>query len=137
MDIQVNFIAVFCATIASMIIGYVWYAPFGFGDIWTKLAKIDPKRFNTGVAMASAIVSSFGMALGLAFATYVVTRAFGQDFLYSSLWTGVFVFSLFQGLRMFMRAQFNQDTYTETLIHIGNEFVVLMSMSLIIGAFGL
>lgn len=133
MDVQVNILAIVLATLSSMVIGYFWYNPKLFGNTWIKLSKIDPKKGNIGLGMGSAVLSSFIMAFGLAYASDVAQQFFDVSFLQAALETGLFVFVAFQGVRMFQRAQFNQDSHTESLIHIGNEFVTVMVMALIIG----
>jgi hypothetical protein len=136
MNVEINFLGVALAAVSSMLIGYFWYAPKGFGNTWTRLAKIDPKKFNTSVAMSSAVVSSLVMAYGLAYATFVSHAFFMHSFLTDALLTALFVTVAFQAIRMFQRAQFNQDSHTETAIHIGNEVVIVMVMALIIGLNG-
>jgi hypothetical protein len=34
---HVNYLAVLVATIADMIVGFVWYSPGAFGNVWTKI----------------------------------------------------------------------------------------------------
>jgi hypothetical protein len=137
MNVDINWLAVVLATLSSMVIGWIWYNKAGFGDIWLKLSKVNPKKFNTPLAMGSAVVSSFLLAWSLAYATFVFHSFFHHSYLNDAMLTGIFVFVGFQGLRMFQRAQFNQDSHIESAIHIGNEFVIVIVMTLIIGLIGI
>ena len=37
MDLQINWLAVMLATLSSMVVGSVWYAPPVFGRMWMRL----------------------------------------------------------------------------------------------------
>jgi len=41
---DVNYVAVAIATVASIVIGFLWYSPFVFGKTWMRLVGIDEKK---------------------------------------------------------------------------------------------
>ena len=41
-----NYLAVFVAAVVVFIIGYLWYSPFLFGNLWMKLSNISIKDVN-------------------------------------------------------------------------------------------
>ncbi len=139
MEIEVNFLAILLATVASMAIGYLWYGSesFGFGKAWAKAAKLDIAKSSTPLALIAAAVSAAVMASALAILTYVFYRYFGGSFLATALVTSLFVWVSFQGLRMFQRAKFNQDSNNETMIHLGNELTTVIVAAAVIGLFGI
>ena len=42
MEIEINYLAVILATIAAVVVGFVWYSPALFGNQWAKLRGMDP-----------------------------------------------------------------------------------------------
>ena len=44
--INVNYLAVFVAAIASFVLGWIWHSPFMFGKMWMKLNNIDKKKID-------------------------------------------------------------------------------------------
>ena len=66
-SVTVNFVAVLGAAIASMVVGFVWYSPVLFGNLWMKLSKkkMDAKGNPTKAymtAFAGAIVAAYVLA---------------------------------------------------------------------------
>ncbi len=75
--VEVNYLAVFVAAVASMVIGGLWYSPLLFGKIWIKLSGMTEKQMaeakKKGMAKSYilAYVGSVVMAYILAhFAKY-------------------------------------------------------------------
>jgi len=138
MNVEVNIVAVILAAVSSMAIGFFWYGSdkFGFGAAWANLAKVDLKKSSTPLALVSAGVSALVMVYGVAYATFITRTYFGGSYLTSALKVGLFAWICFQGIRMYQRARFNQETQTESAIHISNEFVTIMAAALIIGLIG-
>lgn len=138
MNIEINLLAILLGTVSSMMIGYVWYGSdaFGFGREWARLTKVDPKKANNPLALIAAAVSAAVMTLGIAAGAFVWQGFSGNGFLASSLQVALFVWLCFQALRMFQRAQFNQEAPKATAIHISNEFVTVLAAGLIIGLLG-
>lgn len=94
--VSINYIAVLVATIASMILGAVWYAPAVFGKEWMRLTNLTAKdtKQNRGAPMAlmlvGSLVASYVMAHFVAF-TNATTVA---DGIRTGAWIGVgFVFT--------------------------------------------
>lgn len=86
--------------------------------------------------MGSAAFSLLFMAFGLAMLAYMFHAFFAHSFLTDSMLAGAFVFVGFQALRILQLAEFNQRPHLETVIHISNEFITILAMTLIIGFMG-
>ncbi len=136
MDVEVNYVAVLLAAFSSMFIGYIWYNPKVFGAKWLKLAKLDPKKTNTALAMGSAALASLVMAYVLAHVSYLSYSFFQDSFFMDTIMTTFWMWAGFQVFRVFQRDQFNQRPLQESLIHIGNDFVTIFAMGIIIGLMG-
>ena len=44
--VDINYLAVLIAALASYVLGALWYSPVLFGKLWMKLSKIDPKNMD-------------------------------------------------------------------------------------------
>jgi hypothetical protein len=137
MDVQVNYLAVLLAAASSMVVGSVWYAKPVFGDMWTKLAKLDEKKMKQGAgsALAGAFVLSLITAYVLAHVTYLANNFFGNSFLQDALTTAFWVWFGFVMTRILTHNIFEQKPAKLNLLAIGNELVTIMLMGLIIGLF--
>ncbi len=45
-NVEVNLIAVLAASVATMIIGALWYSPLLFGNLWIKLTGMSKEKIN-------------------------------------------------------------------------------------------
>jgi uncharacterized membrane protein len=135
MSVDVNWLAIVLATLSSMLIGSIWYGGAGFGKMWGKLTKIDLKRMKTDAAMTMgiAIISSLIMAYVLAYFTFLSHRFFQNPFLQDALMTALWMWFGFQAIRVVMHDAFEQRRKKLTLLNMGNDFVTIMVMGLIIG----
>jgi hypothetical protein len=68
---QVNYVGILAATVASFVLGGLWYSPFLFGKSWQRLAKLDDATVRGG---NKAII--FGGAFVLSFITAFVFSMF-------------------------------------------------------------
>lgn len=137
MSVDINWLGVVLATVASIVVGFVWYMPKVFGNSWMKMAKIKPESGDMKWSMGSVLVSSFVMAFVLAHVTFLANHYFQNSYLQDAMTTAFWMWFGFQGLRFFMHDQFNQRRKKESLIHIGNDLAVILVMGAVIGLVGL
>ena len=133
--VEVNYIAVLLAALSTMLVGSVWYTPAVFGKIWMKLAKVKPDQQMTklfGLTFVAALVSAYV----LAHVTYLSNQFFGNTFLQDALSTGFWLWLGFVAARILTHDLFEGRPGKLTLLTVGNEFVTIMAMALIIGLFG-
>ncbi len=83
MNIVINWWAIVAAVLASLVIGYVWYAKPVFGKVWQKLCKLKDSDLKKDVApaMIAAIVFGFLMAYVL---RHIIVLS--QDFYGTTAW---------------------------------------------------
>jgi hypothetical protein len=140
MNVDVNYLAVFLAAVSSMVVGSVWYAQGVFGKVWANLAKIDLEKKVKTREMATLLGLTFLAALVTAYVLAHVTALshayFKNDFLQDALSTGFWVWLGFTALRFWTHDMFEGRRKKLTLLNVGNEFVTLMLMALVIGLFG-
>lgn len=136
MGIDINYWAVLLAALSSMVVGAIWYSKKVFGAEWAKLVGLSDEQMNKGAAYALTLTAliSFVTAYALAFAIGLA------DFYYTdsgrvqiALTVG---FVLWLGLtagRMVTHDLFEQRRRKLSALNLGNEFVTIMVMALIIG----
>lgn len=70
---DVNIVAVVVATIANMVLGFIWYAPAVFGKTWMKAAKVHEQQDKSGMSasvvqcLIATFIASYVLALLLAY----------------------------------------------------------------------
>lgn len=139
MEIMVNHLAVFLAAVSSMVVGGLWYSQVLFGKQWMEEMKFTEADIKDGAmkAMIGAFILSLLTAWVLAHTTYLSSAFFTEmTFFQTALTTA---FWLWLGISMtthVTHALFEQRTLRHILISIGNRFVTIMVMGLIIGWMG-
>jgi hypothetical protein len=124
--------------LSSMVVGSVWYARKVFGNTWAKLAKIDIDKDRGSVfkPIATTVVVSLITAYVLAHVSYLSNHFFENSFLQDSLMTAFWMWLGFTAARFITHDAFEGRPVKLTVLNIGNEFVTIMVMGLIIGLFG-
>ncbi|MGC1177072.1 MAG: DUF1761 domain-containing protein [Candidatus Saccharimonadales bacterium] len=138
MDVHVNFLAVLLAMASSMVVGSIWYARSVFGNTWIKLANIDMKKDRGSVAkpIAVTMVVSLITAYVLAHVAYLSHQFFHHSFLRDALMSAFWMWLGFTAARFVTHDVFEGRPIKLTALNIGNEFVTLMLMGLVIGLIG-
>jgi hypothetical protein len=137
MEVQVNLWAVLAAMASSMVVGSIWYARGVFGNTWIKLAKIDMKKdVSAAGPIALTAVVSLITAYVLAHVAYLSNQFFQNSFLQDSLTTAFWLWLGFTAARFATHDAFEGRPAKLTALNLGNEFVTIMVMGLIIGLLG-
>ena len=138
MDVQVNYLAVFLAMASSMAVGAFWYAQGVFGKTWFKLARIEPPKKGDPIwkPMVTTAVVSLITAYVLAHVAYLSNQYFANSFLQDSLSTAFWLWLGFTAARFITHDAFEGRPMQLTAINLGNEFVTIMVMGLVIGLMG-
>lgn len=138
MEVEVNLWAVVAAMISSLVVGSIWYAMPVFGKTWAGLAGIDLTKNRGSVAkpIAVTMVVSLITAYVLAHVAYLSNQFFGNSFLQDSLTTAFWLWLGLTAARFITHDAFEGRPVKLTVINIGNEFVTIMVMGLVIGLIG-
>ena len=133
MDVHINVWAVILATLSSMAVGSIWYAPAVFGKAWMKLAKVDAKQASAAWAIGITLVVSFLTAYVLAHVTYLSNQFFHHSYMQDALSTGFWLWLGFTAARFITHDVFEARPTKLTLMNIAHEFATIMVMALLIG----
>jgi hypothetical protein len=140
MNVEINVWAVLIATIASFIVGMIWYAPGIYGETWRKLIKMDKDKMKKGPGGQAWILTLFGALLQayvLAHVTYLSFKFFETNsWMSSSLMTAFWMWAGFQLSLLITHDSFEQRPLKLTALNAGNQLATLLSMGFVIGLFG-
>lgn len=140
MDVEVNFLGVFAAVVAAMIVGSVWYHKAVFGKEWMKLAKIDEKKAQkeAPTAMLTMLFLAVLAAYALAWLTFAVGYTMEEEsYLVAAVQTAMMVWVGFVFYAQVSNSVFEQRPQRLRTLNVGNSFVTFLAMGLAIGLVGL
>jgi hypothetical protein len=132
---DINYFAVVAATLSTMIVGSIWYAPKVFGTVWMRLAKITPSgdpKSAIGPILITLVVS-FITAWVLAGATFISQNFYGGGYLGNAVVTGLVLFVGFTAARFVTHDAFEGRPRALTLLNITHELVTVLVMTIVIG----
>ena len=90
MNIEVNYLAVLVAAVASMVIGFAWYSPFILGKPWMKEKGYTAESIKKEQKeMGKWYIVSFVLALITSYVLFHVMTLSMNFFHYSKLQTGI------------------------------------------------
>lgn len=132
---EINYWAVLLATLASMVIGSIWYTPKVFGNRWAKLAKVELPTTNAGawLPLLLSIVLSFLLAWVLAGAITIAWAFYGGGFLWAAVVTAITLWAGFTAGRIIVHDSFEGRPTNLTVMNIAHELVTVLAMAIIIG----
>lgn len=138
MEVEVNYLAVFLAMVASMIIGSIWYAKPVFGTMWSKLVHLDEAKMKQGAmkAMVSTVFLSLLTAYIMAHLIYMSHTFYNVSMLQAGISTAGWVWLGISMTTLVMQGLFEQRPAKLMLLNVGNQLVTLLAMGLVIGGLG-
>ena len=121
--------AILASAVAYMVIGFLWYSPLLFGNIWLKLKKINPRDLKgQGRVMAVSVINAVILAFSLAFVFDLmnIQNIINGFFLVIFIWIGlVLPFTTNEMI-------FGNKNKKLFLLDSANQLFTLIAMSLIL-----
>jgi hypothetical protein len=133
---EINYWAVLLATASSMIVGSIWYTPRVFGNYWMKAANVTPSG-NAADAVRPIVITvivSFITAWVLAGTAFIADYFYGGAFFGTTVLTAIILWAGFTAARFITHDAFDGRPAGLTVLNVAHEFVTLVIMALIIGA---
>lgn len=138
MKVEVNYLAVLLAGIATMVVGFVWYGPLLFSKAWMKEMG---KTMDDMKAGQSQMAKTYGLSFLLSLLTaYILTHVivFSLNFYhYSLLQTGLTsAFWMWLGFVMPVQATevlYGGKSFKLFAINTGYQLASLLAMGLVLG----
>jgi hypothetical protein len=136
-NVEVNNLAVLLAALSSFVVGFVWYAKPVFGETWMKMVGMTDKKAQAGMgrAMMWSLIASLLTAYVLAHVTVLSNSYFDGTFMSAAINSAFWLWLGISATTIITHDAFEQREMKLTAINVGNQFVTLMTMGLIIGFF--
>ncbi len=128
----VNYLAVAVCAVASLVLGFFWYAPL-FGRAWMKEVGIKPEDIKAADAVKGyifSLITSFVQALVLT----VFINMMGAVGLIPGIYAGAAVGIGFIALTLFANDIFEQRSFKLSMINAGYRIVYFIIIGAILGA---
>ncbi len=133
--VDVNYLAVLIAGIASMVIGGLWYSPILFGKQWMALMGITPEKIaeSKGKGMAKLYAMNFVAALLMACVLARFAGLLGVSNASSALQLGFWVWIGFIATVMIGSVLWESKPWKLYFINVSYQLVNLLVTVLIVG----
>jgi hypothetical protein len=135
-EVSVSWVAIFLATLAAMVVGWMWYGPL-FGKQWMKLVGLKKKDVDQGSWWP--MVAMIGLALAQAvilahFIAYAANFYLDFDGWAVGVLTGLWAFAGFVAPVLISNTMFAKGSTELLKINLGNQFITLLLMGAILGS---
>lgn len=132
---EINYWAVLLATVSSMIVGSIWYAPKVFGTRWSRLANVDMGRPGSSaiIPLITTVLVSFITAWVLAGAASIAWHFYEGSYFWAAVVTAVTLWAGFTAARFITHDAFEGRSTKLTTLNIAHELVTIVVMAIIIG----
>lgn len=139
MDLEINWLAVLVATVASLIAVGAWYTNTTFGPAWRKLTGVTVQDSERGgnKPMILAVVANAVTALVMAAAITITAGYFDNSSLWLALLVGLVTWLAFSATTLLTHNAFEQKPDKLTLINNGYQLALFLILALVIGLFSL
>ncbi len=132
MDLAINYLAVLVASVASFVIGWLWYGPL-FGKMWIELRGKDPASMQ-GMAMpVGNMAVEFVAALVVAYVLARFTVLLNVTSWTTALHLAVWIWLGFQATLLLGPVLWEKMSLKLYCLNAGRWLVTLIVMSLILG----
>ncbi|KND50683.1 MAG: hypothetical protein ABA06_04490 [Parcubacteria bacterium C7867-001] len=84
MEVPINYLSVFGATLAAIVLGTLWYGPL-FGKQWMKLVGIEKPAVLTKAIKRKMMMSYLGMAI----TTFIMAYVFAHSLVFAQSYLGI------------------------------------------------
>ncbi|MBI4137550.1 DUF1761 domain-containing protein [Candidatus Roizmanbacteria bacterium] len=137
-EVPVNIWAVVAAGIASMAIGYAWYAPFLFGKQWQKLMGITVKDMEKGKQemprlMIIAFIATLVSAYVLRHVTVFSEAFYGMDWVTTGVMSGFWMWLGFIAPVQLTDWIYGGKKFQLFMINTGYQLASMLVMGAIVG----
>lgn len=138
MSVQVNWLAVATALVASMALAKTWFTPKTFGNPWrgyTGITPADSKKAGKRPIVLT-LFANIVTVIALAVAINVCAVFFKETSVWLAVFVGFVAWLAFSATTLATHNAFEQKPQKLTLINSGYQLALFVLVSLIIGLFG-
>ena len=129
---KINWAAVIVHVFAHQALGFLWYSPFLFGDVWMDAVELLPEDIDPANPAPFAVAIAASAAVNLALA-WLFTRLYVSSAL-SGMWIGFICWLCFFFLNAATHSAFEGETLSLVMISGGKELVAFLISGAVLGA---
>jgi len=131
---EINYWAVLVATVGTMIVGSVWYAPPVFGRRWARLAKVEITQENASwLPLVVGALMGFVTSWVLAGAVSIAWHFYDGSYFVSAVVTAIALWAGLTAARFITHDGFESRPSSLTVLNIAHELVTFLVIAVIIG----
>jgi multidrug transporter EmrE-like cation transporter len=127
---DVNYFAILLCGIASMVLGFIWYGPILFGNVWMKEIGLSEKEINAGPGIGYFL--TFLAALLMAVVTSVLLSQLGVTELSKAIQYGLLLGLGYVGTTFASNYIFGRKTLKLYLIDAGYQVLNVTIAAIIV-----
>jgi hypothetical protein len=140
MEISINYLAVLVASIAVMVIGFLWYSPILFGEQWAKLKgytdeSLKAEQKKMGKLYSLSFLATLLMAYILSHVMALSNAFYGYGMLQTGLTSAIFMWLGFVMPIQFTSQLFGEKKWKLFCIDTGYQLASLIVMGAVISLF--
>ena len=131
----VNWLGVFLALIAGMIVAFIWYQKGSSATAGEKLRGVPPVRSKPvrTRTMIHLLIANGVTAIGLTVGISITSEATGNDSVWVALLVGLAAWLAFSATTLVQHNAFEMKPAKLTIINTGYQLALFLAMSLVIG----
>jgi hypothetical protein len=128
---EINYLAVLLATLATMVIGFLWYSPILFGNVWMKQIGLKKEDMSGGGPL-TYILTAFTALCGV-FILSILFTMISEQSIFSGMFLGLLI-GISISAKIGMNFLFENRGIGLYLITIGYHLVSYLISGIIIGS---
>lgn len=129
-QVELNFVTVLIAAVASMVVGSLWYSPVLFAKQWVKLVKLSENEMKAGMVRSMIIASVLALVEAYVLAYFV--KYSGATTAAGGMLTGFWAWLGFVATTVGVQGVFENRPNQLTMINLGHHLVNLLVMGAIL-----
>lgn len=127
-----QYIAILLSAVAAFVIGWLWYSPYLFGDIWSKELGLSPEKMKDQEMPINALIVSFLTYLVTAYVMTILFKYLPVIDVSSALYWGFILWLGFPAAIGLMHSMFSSKSFAAIAISAAYELVYIEVAAVII-----
>lgn len=133
-ELDFNIVAVLVAAAAGFAVGGIWYAPFLFGPLWSRMSPLEEDQRGSSGTREYAV--SVACAIVQALVLYLILLATETLAIAPALWTGFLLWAGFTAAPSLSEAVFTRRPVGTWLVDSAHRLVVTLVMAVVLSLLG-
>lgn len=133
-ELDFNVVAIIVAAAAGFAVGGVWYAPFAFGPLWSRMSPMEEdQRGSSGAREYSISVACTIMQALVLYLLLLATHSMGVP---AALWVGFLLWAGFTAAPSLSEAVFSKRPLGMWLVDSAHRLAVTLVMAVVLALLG-